>query len=178
MLVVVAFYLSSCAELLFWKKEDISVYQTIRISEGPESVECEITDKQPGKVDPALTYFWIKNRIVHKTPGDFGGHLLHGAYQRFYEDGALKEKGEFRYGLKHGSWKLWDKNQGLVSEYNFSKGEKSGSFNEFVAGNLVRSGTYQNDQYNGKLYLHTDPAIEALVYKQGVVTDTVFQSKQ
>lgn len=177
-LVTLAFSLVSCSELLFWKKDEVNVYQTIRVTEGEESIECEITGKQPNKVNPELTYYWIKNRVVHVTSGDFGGHLLHGAYQHYYKDGSLKEKGEFRNGLKEGSWKLWGTDQFLASEYTFSKGQKSGPFKEFKEGNLVKSGNYQAGEFNGKLILHTDPDIAALVYKKGVVTDTVFQSTQ
>lgn len=177
-LIIVAFCLMSCSELLFWKKEEVKIYQTIRVDLGEEWIECEITDKKPGNADLDLTYFWIKQRMVQSTRGDFGGHLLHGDFKRFYEDGSLKEKGLFRYGLKQDVWKTWDAKQSLVSEYEYNKGRKSGPFREFRGGELIKSGTYQDDEYNGKLKLHKNPTIEALVYKQGVVTDTVFQRTQ
>lgn len=177
-LVIVAFCFTSCSELLFWKKEEISVYQTIKIETEEGSIEYEITDKEPARIDPAVSYFWTKNRSIQETRGDFGGQLLHGTYEAFNSDGSLKEKGVFKYGLRDGIWKTWDPDQLIESEYQYSKGKKNGPFREYEAGNLMRSGTYVKDQYNGKLNLHADPAIEALVYKQGVVTDTVFQSTQ
>ena len=176
--VVVTFCLTSCSELLFWKKEEVDVYQTIRIDEGEGWIECEITDKEPSRVNAEVSYFWTKNRKVQETKGDFGGHLLHGTFQQFYADGSLKLKGEFKYGLKEGRWKSWGTDQSIESEYQFVKGQKSGPFKEYKAGDLIRSGTYQKGEYDGKLNLHGDPAIEALVYKQGVVTDTVFQRTQ
>ncbi len=175
---IIAFCLTGCSELLFWKKEEVSIYQTIRVEEGEEWIECEITDQFPSRVNENVAYYWIKNRVVHATPGDFGGHLLHGEYQRFYGDGSLKEKGEFRFGLKEGSWKSWDSDQKLVSAYHFRKGFKNGPFKEYAGTDLVKSGTYENNVFNGKLFLHMDPAIEALVYKRGAVTDTVFQSTE
>lgn len=175
---IVVLCLTSCSELLFWKKEDVNVYQTIRVQEGEEWLECGITDKEPSKVKSGVSYFWIKNRVVQTTPGDFSGHLLHGEFHRFHADGALKEKGEFRLGLKEGPWKNWNSDQLLVSEYHFRKGLKHGPFKEYAGSELIKSGTYENDAYNGKLFLHKDPAIEALVFKQGAVTDTVFLSTQ
>lgn len=173
-----ALCLVSCSELLFWKKEDVRIYQTIRVEDGEEWMECEITDKEPARIIDDVSYFWIKNRVVHATPGDFAGHLLHGQFERFYTDGSLKEKGEFRYGLKEGPWKSWNSDQLLVAEYNFRKGMKNGPFKEYRGKDLIKSGTYEDDAYSGKLFLHTDPAIEALVYKRGAVTDTVFISSK
>ncbi len=178
LLLATTCFLMGCSELLFWKKDEVKIYQAIRIDEQDGSIECEITEKQVVKVNPALTYFWMKNRGVHATPGDFSGHLLHGPFQRFYSDGSLKEKGTFRYGLKDGPWKYWDARKLLQAEYTFNKGVENGPFREYNNGELTRSGTYQNGVYNGKLTLYRDPAIDALVYKQGVVTDTVFQSTQ
>lgn len=173
MLLVVVLWLTSCSEHLFWKKDDTQLYQTIRIAIEDEVIECEITGESI-KPDPERLYFWMKNRKVHTSQGDYAGHLLNGNYERFYEKGTLKEKGDFQYGLKEGMWKSWNEEQKLVSVHTYSKGKKNGPFKVYEDGELIISGTYLNDDYNGKFMLYDDDAIEALVYKRGVVKDTIF----
>ena len=174
LLVMVGILLSGCSELLFWKKEPISVYQSIRIESENSIAECNITDLQVPNPESGLTYYWLKNRKINYSQGAYAGHLLHGKYQSFFPEGDLMESGQFKKGLKEGVWRNWGRNNQIQAEYTFSRGGKDGPFKEYVAGQLLRSGDYKDGVYNGKIVLHQNTGIEALVYEDGIVADTVF----
>jgi antitoxin component YwqK of YwqJK toxin-antitoxin module len=52
-------------------------------------------------------YFWFKAGAIHSSEFGVSGELLHGAFEKFYLNNQLAEKGKFKNGLKEGLWKTW-----------------------------------------------------------------------
>jgi hypothetical protein len=73
-------------------------------------------------------YSWYAQHDIKETQGGFGGKLLHGEYEEFYENKDLKKKGVFKKGLKTGKWKSWYKNGQLCEISHYKNGLKHGKY--------------------------------------------------
>ncbi|ASS47979.1 MAG: hypothetical protein A3D31_01190 [Candidatus Fluviicola riflensis] len=76
--------------------------------------------------DNRKIYYWYKSQTVLGTQGGSAGQLLHGAYESFYANKQLCEKGSYTKGLKNGEWNYWQKNGKLVKTEYWSNGRQSG----------------------------------------------------
>lgn len=83
-------------------------------------------DSQLKKYKQDKDYYWFKSQKILITQGGSSGSLLNGAYESFYRNNQLAEKGEFKKGLKHGVWQFWNPNGILVHRENWSKGIRTG----------------------------------------------------
>jgi antitoxin component YwqK of YwqJK toxin-antitoxin module len=76
--------------------------------------------------DTHKTYYWYKSQTVLGTQGGSAGQLLHGAYEAFYDNKQLCEKGSYAKGLKIGEWNYWQKNGKLIRTEHWKNGRLSG----------------------------------------------------
>ncbi len=76
--------------------------------------------------DTQKTYYWYKSQTVLGTQGGSAGQLLHGAYEAFYDNKQLCEKGSYAKGLKIGEWNYWQKNGKLIKTEHWNNGRLSG----------------------------------------------------
>lgn len=83
-------------------------------------------DSQLKKYRQNKDYYWFKSQKILITQGGSSGSLLNGAYESFYRNNQLAEKGVFKMGLKHGVWQSWNPNGVLVHRENWSKGTRTG----------------------------------------------------
>lgn len=68
-------------------------------------------------------YFWYRAQHVISTQGESSGVLLHGAFEAFYENKQLSEKGYFKKGLKNGEWLYWRNDGTLITTEKWSNGD-------------------------------------------------------
>ena len=76
--------------------------------------------------DTQKTYYWYKSQTVLGTQGGSAGQLLHGAFESFYDNKQLCEKGSYTKGLKTGEWNYWQKTGKLIKTEHWSNGRLSG----------------------------------------------------
>lgn len=76
--------------------------------------------------DNQKTYYWYKSQKVLGTQGGSAGQLLHGAFESFYDNKQLCEKGCYEKGLKTGEWNYWQKNGKLARTEHWNNGRPSG----------------------------------------------------
>jgi antitoxin component YwqK of YwqJK toxin-antitoxin module len=76
--------------------------------------------------DTQKTYYWYKSQTVLGTQGGSAGQLLHGAFESFYDNKQLCEKGSYAKGLKTGEWNYWQKNGKLIRTEHWNNGRLSG----------------------------------------------------
>ena len=67
-------------------------------------------------------YFWYRSQQVISTQGASSGTLLNGAFEAFFPNKQLSQKGSFKKGLKHGEWLYWRKDGTLRLSEEWHKG--------------------------------------------------------
>jgi hypothetical protein len=78
-------------------------------------------------------YSWYAQHDIKETQGGFGGKLLHGEYEEFYDNKDLKRKGVFKKGLRTGKWKAWYRNGQLSEISHYKNGLRHGKYNSFTS---------------------------------------------
>ncbi len=96
--------------------------------------------------------------------------MLNGGYAEYYPNKNLKVQGRFDLGTKTGVWKTWTESGTLISMISYERGRRVGEFSEYDSnGKMIRKGTYQNDQLEGKIYTYQKDSVATVSYKQGKV---------
>lgn len=91
--------------------------------------------------DTQKTYYWYKSQTVLGTQGGSAGQLLHGAYEAFYDNKQLCEKGSYAKGLKIGEWNYWQKNGKLIRTEHWKNGRLSGEQTQYSKAGDVQKRT-------------------------------------
>lgn len=81
-----------------------------------------IPPKKDAKLDKDLVYYWYSPDTILQTEGSYDGHVLDGAFKKFYPDKNLMEEGQFSLGLKTGDWRTWYPDGKLRSVAHWKKG--------------------------------------------------------
>lgn len=120
-LVIGSFYCSA------QKIEDYSLKHSMKQNGLAMTFTVLDSDKKGVKrYDAQKTYYWYKSQTVLGTQGGSAGQLLHGAYESFYDNKQLCEKGSYAKGLKIGEWNYWQKNGKLIKTEHWNNGRQSG----------------------------------------------------
>ncbi|MEX1192866.1 MAG: hypothetical protein WED10_05260 [Brumimicrobium sp.] len=113
----------------------------------------EFNPDKKNKYKKDLNYFWYKSQNVMSTQGGSSGLLLHGIYEKFYNNKQLAIKGNFKKGLKHGKWTYWNDQGRMIKEEFWRKGKpKKSAVNYSVKGEVKKEKNYSKDEivYNKK----------------------------
>jgi MORN repeat variant len=98
-----------------------------------------------------VMYYWFKAGSIHNTQEGISGELLHDAFDKFYLNNQLAEKGRFKKGKKVGTWRTWFENGMLSSEIEYSGGLKNGLYFGYNSnGQLIEKGLYTSNKKQGK----------------------------
>lgn len=121
-----------------------------RITDKEFRYEFYVTHKEP-EIKSQRTYYWFKAGAIHNSESGIAGQLLDDAFEKFYLNNQLAEKGEFRKGLRVGVWKTWYQNGVIKTNQYWDEGKKKGmSFLYSEQGELIEKGRFRSDKKHGK----------------------------
>lgn len=124
------------------KIEDISLKHSMK----QDGLALQFTVLDPDKkgirrYDTHKTYYWYKAQKVMGTQGGSSGQLLHGAYESFYVNKQLCEKGRYEKGLKDGDWQYWRMDGSLLRTEHWNTGAQRGEQIHYSEKGLVQKRT-------------------------------------
>lgn len=121
-----------------------------------------------GKLKGKRLMYHINGKLSDEIEYENG--FANGTEKRYYEDGTLMQKGNFINGKEVGIWEMYHPNGQLKQRTNFVNGKMDGesvsyySTGEIKGKNVYKSGVYQKDKTNDKLFkLYNDSQV---LYKQ------------
>lgn len=138
-LIILLSLFISCSLITCAQKFEIE--NKFHIKQDNKSIVFHVLDtdeSQLKKYSPEKTYYWFKAQKVLNTQGGSSGSLLNGAYEAFYKNNQLAEKGSFKKGLKHGAWKYWNDKGMLILRENWNKGTQTGKQVYYSAEGAIR----------------------------------------
>jgi hypothetical protein len=130
---------------------DLHINNRVILNNDGYVIHADVAKENPKrKSNDQSFYYWYAANDIKKTRGGYDGKLLHGSYTEFYPNKNLKTQGGFKNGIKSGKWKTWYMNGQLNEILQWNKKGTVAKFEIFDEhGDLVRTGTYKNEKYDG-----------------------------